>query len=127
MGGKAEEGARAAVARVLVVDDNLQLAENIAEILEIEGFETDVSGSAEEALAKALAADLDALVTDYRLPGMSGAEFVRAVRQRRADIHAVVISAYTDEQTVGDARAAGAAFLPKPLDLARLRQIVREN
>jgi len=121
---KADEDAPS---RVLIVDDNLQLAENIAEILEIEGYRTEVSGSAEEALAKAFAADLDALVTDYRLPGMSGAEFVRTVRQRRADIHAVVISAYTDDRTVGDARAAGAAFLPKPLDLALLRRMVREN
>ena len=110
--------------RVLIVDDNQDLAENIAEILSLKGFATEIATSAEDALPKALPDGPGILVTDYRLPGMSGAELVRAVRQTRQAVRAVVISAYTDERTISAARRAGADFLPKPVDFASLSQLL---
>jgi len=109
---------------VLIVDDNQDLAENIAEILSMRGFTTEIATSAEEALPKALPDGPGILITDYRLPGMSGAELVRAVREMRQAVRAVVISAYTDERTISAARSAGADFLPKPVDFASLSQLL---
>jgi two-component system, response regulator PdtaR len=109
---------------VLIVDDNQDLAENIAEILSMKGFATEIATSAEEALPKVLPDGPGILVTDYRLPGMSGAELVHAVRQTRQAVRAVVISAYTDERTILAARGAGADFLPKPVDLASLSRLL---
>jgi DNA-binding response OmpR family regulator len=111
---------------VLIVDDNLELAENIAEILTFEGYLTEVSGSAEEALPNALRAEVGIVVTDYRLPGMTGADFIKRLRQHRKHLHAVVISAYTDERTVSAAREVGARFLSKPVDFALLSSFVRD-
>jgi len=105
---------------VLIVDDNQDLAENIAEILSMRGYATEIATSAEEALPKALPDGPGILVTDYRLPGMSGAELVSKIRQTRDTLRAVVISAYTDERTISAARSAGADFLPKPVDFASL-------
>lgn len=113
--------------RVLIVDDNLALAENIAEMLQIDGHVTDVAGSAEEALARAERDQPDVVVTDYRLPGINGADFIRQFRQNRLHIHALVISAYTDDGTINEARAAGATFMPKPLDFQLLTHFVREG
>jgi DNA-binding response OmpR family regulator len=109
---------------VLIVDDNQDLAENIAEILSMRGFATEIANSAEEALPMALPDGPGILVTDYRLPGMSGAELVRAVRELRETVHAVVISAYTDDRTISAARSAGADFLPKPVDFASLSELL---
>jgi len=106
--------------RVLIVDDNLALAENVAEMLQLAGYTTQVSASAEEAFPRALERETDVVVTDFRLPGMSGAQFVRRILAARADIRAMVISAYTDDATIEEASAAGAAFMAKPLDLVRL-------
>jgi DNA-binding response OmpR family regulator len=110
--------------RVLIVDDNQDLAENIAEILSMKGFVTEIATSAEEALPKALPDGPGILVTDYRLPGMTGADLVREVRQQRRTVRAVVISAYTDDRTIFAARSAGADFLPKPVDFASLSQLI---
>lgn len=112
-------------ARILVVDDNLEYAQNIAEILEIGGCTTEVFASAEEALPVALAPPVTTVITDYRLPGMNGIELVRRIRSERSGVQAVVISAYADDKAVDAARMLGADFLPKPVDFGVLGRLVR--
>lgn len=111
--------------RVLIVDDNVDLADNIAEILQIDGHRTEVAGSGEEGLEKALGGDLDVIVTDYRLPGISGAVFIERIRQMGCPFLAMVISAYTDDQTIREAREAGATFMAKPVDFKFLSQWIQ--
>jgi DNA-binding NtrC family response regulator len=113
--------------RILIIDDNVGLAENIAEILAMDGHVTDVAASAEEALSKVVPANPDVVVTDYRLPDDNGANLVRQIRHRGFHVRAVVISAYTDDRTMEDARSAGATFVPKPVDLTVLGRLVREQ
>ena len=78
--------------RILVVDDNVALAENIAEVFEFEGFHPLVAASAEQALALTLARDLAAVITDLRLPGLDGAELVARLRPGREQVRFAVIS-----------------------------------
>jgi DNA-binding response OmpR family regulator len=118
---------REGVGRVLVVDDNLSLAENIAEILETDGYATEVAANAEEALGKALSHEVTAVIVDYRLPGMNGAQLVERLRRSSRDLPALLISAYSDEATMDAARDAGAEFLAKPIELEILKQFLRER
>ena len=111
--------------RVLVVDDNLEYAYNIAEILTIRGYATEVFATAEEALPVALAPRVRAVITDYRLPGMNGVELVRRILKERTGVKVVVISAYADDKAVDSARMLGANFLSKPVDLGVLVRLVR--
>jgi two-component system response regulator (stage 0 sporulation protein F) len=107
--------------RILVVDDQVGLAENIAEILQGVGFQTDVAASAEEALARVDQGDVTAVVTDFRLPGASGAQLTAELRRRGHRMPVLMMSAYTDEGTIEQSRAAGAwLFLPKPVPLPTL-------
>ena len=108
--------------RVLIVDDNQDLAENIAEILSLRGYATEIATSAEEALPKAIPDGPGILVTDYRLPGMSGADLVREIRQVRRGLRAVVISAYTDDGTISAARQRRRRL---PSQACRLRVALR--
>jgi DNA-binding NtrC family response regulator len=112
--------------KILIVDDHVDLAENLAEILENAGCETVVADSAEAALDRLERDDIGALITDYRLPGRNGAELIAELRRRGSRIPAVVISAFTDDATIDLASRAGALeVLAKPVDLPRLLQLVQ--
>jgi CheY-like chemotaxis protein len=116
---------------VLVVDDHVHLAENIAEILAGEGYLTRVATSAEEALNALEAGPIDALLTDFRLPGLNGAQLIGEIRRRGRGIPALVMSAYSDDDTIREARESGAIeVLGKPVQLPKLLgllQAVREG
>jgi DNA-binding NtrC family response regulator len=111
---------------VLIVDDNLSLAENIAEVLQFDGHITRFVGSAEEAFPNALEDEPDVVVTDYRLPGINGAAFIKQFLCTHIHVRAMVISAYTDTTTIAAATNAGATFMAKPLDLKLLGRWVGE-
>jgi DNA-binding NtrC family response regulator len=111
--------------RILIIDDNVGLAENLAEILEMHGYATTVASSAEEALSMVGPPVPDVVVTDYRLPGINGASLVRQLGAMGLHVNAVVMSAFTDHDTVEDATSAGAAFLPKPVNFETLGRLVQ--
>jgi CheY-like chemotaxis protein len=109
--------------RVLIVDDNVALAENIAEILALTGYIGEIAASAEEAIPRALSGNITFIITDFRLPGLNGVQLIQRLRGQGRDFHAVLISAYSDEGTLSAARDAGVDdFIPKPLDFARLTE-----
>lgn len=112
--------------KILIIDDHLELALNVSEILELEGYDSVVAGSAEEALEIFEREDFAAIITDFRLPGATGAQLIAEVRRRGSGIPAVVVSAYTDPETIDAAERAGAfEVLPKPIDIARLTGVLK--
>ena len=111
--------------KILVVDDHVDLAENLAEILEGGGYETTIAESAEAALETIGSQPVSALLTDYRLPGKTGAELIGELRRQGNRMPAIVMSAFTDDDTIAIARNAGAIeVLAKPVDLGRLFSLV---
>ena len=109
--------------RYLVVDDNLALAENLAEILRDQGAEAAVAPSGEEALAVLRETRFDALITDMRMPRIGGAELVREARRFDPGLPVIVVSAWTDAGELHLAEEAGLlAILPKPTPIAELLQ-----
>jgi CheY-like chemotaxis protein len=108
----------------LVVDDNRALADNLAEILGESGARVDVAESGERALELAGARRYDALISDMRMPVMNGAELVHRVRRLDPGLPAIVITAYSHDQDLADARREGLlAVLPKPVPIARLVEL----
>lgn len=110
--------------RILVVDDQVELADNIAEVLQGLGFETEVAASAEAGLTRIRQGGITALITDFKLPDRSGADLIGELRRAGERIPALVMSAYTDDRTVDESQAAGAwLFLPKPVPLPALIEV----
>jgi len=109
----------------LLVDDNKAFAENLAEILRDEGAEVTVALSGAEALERVKETRFDALVTDMRMPVMNGAVLVHEVRRADPELPAIVVTAYTGESDLSDARSEGVlAVLPKPVPIPQLTALL---
>ena len=115
--------------RVLIVDDEAPLAEVIASYFERDGFETEVAGDGETAIAKARAWDPGVLVLDLGLPGVDGIEVCRTVRTF-SDCYIIMLTARADEihkligLSVGADDYMTKPFSPREL-LARVRAMLR--
>lgn len=108
--------------QVLVVDDNRQLAENLAEILTEEGCTVRIAFTGEAALAAAEDAHFDLVLTDIRMPGMNGVELIRRLALREPRATFLLMTAYTSDQMLTAARHLGVvrAVLAKPLAVEKL-------
>ncbi len=105
----------------LLLDDNRAFADNLAEILRDAGDAATVVTDGVEALALAKDHRFDALLTDMKMPGMTGAAAVHHIRRVDPGIAAVVITAYPGENELEAARREGLlAVLPKPVPLQTL-------
>ncbi|MEZ4381893.1 MAG: response regulator [Nannocystaceae bacterium] len=103
---------------ILIVDDNVALAENLAELLEDEGHRTTTASCGERAIDLSGALDFDLLLSDVRMPGISGLELVARLRACRPRLSCLLMTAYSSEALRREALSAGvAAILDKPLDL----------
>jgi len=110
--------------RILVVDDDAPIRRTFDEHLTEAGYEVRTAADAEEALELLVKFDPALVVTDIRMPGMSGLELLRRVR-RVSDADVAVITAYEEMKTAMQAMQAGAYdYLVKPLDLAAIEHLV---
>lgn len=112
--------------RILVVDDNLELAENLAEILEIEGIDSEVAADGPSALQRMSERDFELVITDIRMPGMNGVELLRKIHEYWPATRVVAMSAYASDSTLDDAATAGALdVLSKPVDCDEIVKLAR--
>ncbi|MDP6539668.1 MAG: response regulator transcription factor [Planctomycetota bacterium] len=118
--------------RVLVVDDERNLALGIAENLEAEGFEVAVAHDGPTALERAAAQPWDLILLDVMMPGMDGLAVCRTLRNRGDEVPILFLTARGSvEERVEGLDAGGDDYLPKPFALrellARVSAIVRRG
>lgn len=116
--------------RVLVVDDEVELADAVAHGLREEGFDVDVSNNGKEGYERARSATYDAIVLDILLPGMNGFQVCRALREAGVWTPILMLTAKEGEYDEAEALDTGADdFLRKPFSyvvlIARLRALTR--
>ncbi|HYG69898.1 MAG TPA: response regulator [Anaeromyxobacteraceae bacterium] len=113
--------------RYLIVDDNRDFAENLAEILRDDGDEVVVAGSGPDAIeAVRREPPFDAILTDMRMPLMGGAEVVHEARRLDPEVAALVITAHVGDDALEAARREGLlAVLPKPVKVPRLLEVLQ--
>jgi CheY-like chemotaxis protein len=110
--------------RILVVDDNVDTAEVLGELLQIWGHEVHLAQDGRSALEAAGQLRPDAVLLDLGLPGMDGCEVARALRRRPelAQIVLVALTGYGGQEDLLRAQEAGFdRYWTKPVDLAGLR------
>ncbi len=112
--------------RVLLVDDEPSVRRSLGEAIADFGIEVDVAASAEEALTKLSPVPPELILSDIRMPGLSGIELLTLVRERAPEIDVVLMTAYDDMPTVVAAMREGAFdFLVKPVNLDELEEVLR--
>jgi DNA-binding NtrC family response regulator len=112
--------------KVLVVDDELIVLKSCRMVLEAEGFEVMMAGSAQEALAAIEAHAPGLLLVDVKMPVLDGMYLMRQVRERQPGMPIIVMSGYSTRDTIREALDLGAAtFIAKPFTPDELDDTVR--
>ena len=112
---------------ILIVDDDELMRSFLVAILKEEGHRVEEARNGKEGLAKFLSAELDLVITDLRMPGLSGLDLMRQGRKEKPDTRWIVITAFGSISSAVEAMKAGATdYLTKPLNNPdELRHVVR--
>lgn len=114
------------MAKIFVIDDEAGVCRAFEELLSERGHDVTAFASAERCLeALDAAAAPDVVVSDLRLPGLSGLELMGRIREKHPDMPVVIITAHgTMDAAVESMRQGAFDYLLKPLDIGRVRQVV---
>lgn len=113
--------------RVLIIDDEPSLRQTVSMILDEEGYEVTVAGDGREGLQKALDIEPDMILTDVRMPGMPGLEFLDAYRQEGGEAMVIVMTAYGSTELAIEAMKRGAYdYVPKPFSADQLVLVLKK-
>ncbi len=107
--------------QILIVDDYIDHAENLKEILRLNHYFCQTAYTAEDALKKIKKRSFDLILLDDKLPGMDGLELVRLLREENNDVPVIMFSAFGDSHKGSEAAKLGVYdFIPKGDDLNEL-------
>jgi two-component system response regulator HydG len=110
---------------LLIVDDERSIREACREVAQSLGFTTLVADSAEHAYRLLELQSIDAVLLDLRLPGASGIEALRRIKERRPDAVVIVVTGYGTVQSAVQAMKHGAYdFVTKPFSLDELKHLL---
>ncbi len=114
-------------ARILIVDDEVNIRGALVTLLEKKGYQVRGAGTGEEALEQLAAAAADLVLTDLKMPGIGGIEFIRRLKAKWPDTEVVVMTAYGSIDTAVEAMRCGAYdYLTKPIDRERFPVVVEK-
>jgi CheY-like chemotaxis protein len=111
----------------LIADDDDPWRATLQEVFGRAGFEALAAASGDEALAVLERRPVDCLLLDFQMPGLTGLELVRIVRQRNLYIPVVMVTASGDGEVIRQAAILRVSqVLPKPVELRRLTGAVHQ-
>ena len=103
--------------KILVVDDDLRIVKTTCDILRIKGHDAIAAHSGEEGVEKVGKDRPDCVLMDIKMPGISGVEAMKRMREIAPSLPIVLVSAYATDELMAEAKEAGAyAVLSKPLN-----------
>jgi DNA-binding NtrC family response regulator len=115
------------MAKILIVDDEVQVASALRRLFRREGFAVEVAFNGEEALQKLVTFDPDLVISDFRMKGMNGAELLERVLRVAPRAVRILLSGHADLWSSSSTSSAQAVshFISKPWDDDHLVSRVR--
>jgi two-component system response regulator PilR (NtrC family) len=114
--------------RILVADDERSMRELLAIVLKREGYDVLLAENGREAIALIEREPIDLLISDIKMPDLSGVDVLRAAKRVDQDILGIMITAFASTDTAVEAMRLGACdYLSKPFDIDLLKMKVREK
>ena len=111
---------------LLVIDDEKNIREGLAAALELEGYSVKTAATGKEGLSLIAKGDIDLVITDLKMPGVSGEEVLQKVATETPGIPVIILTGHGSIDAAVDAMRHGAwDFLTKPLNLDQLCLIVK--
>ncbi len=109
----------------MIIEDDEEMRSLLEDFLEEEGFETDSVGNGSEAFRILVREIFDVVITDIRMPGLTGLEIIPGVRKLQPETSIIVITAFGSEEVHQKVIERGAdSYLEKPLQFHELRRMV---
>jgi two-component system response regulator PilR (NtrC family) len=126
-GNRNAEPTRARAGRLLVVDDEQSMRELLEIVLRREGYDVITADNGREALSTLERQPVDLLISDIKMPDMSGVDVLRAARSIDPDMLAIMITAFASTETAVEALRLGADdYISKPFKVDELKLRVRK-
>ena len=112
--------------RILVVDDELSMREFLSILLEREGYEVAVAGSANEALRLMESAMFDLVLSDVNMPGLSGIDLLARIKEKTPETAVLMLTAFSAAEQAVEAMKLGAYdYVCKPFKNEEIKQLVK--
>ncbi len=113
------------MADILIIDDELSMREFLKILLEKEGYGADTATNAQNALAALEGRDYDLIISDIKMPEMSGIEFLEQIRSAGMTVPVILITAYASPEDAVAAMKGGAYdYITKPFNVAEIKEII---
>ncbi len=114
--------------KILVVDDEPSICEVLCEALTLKGYRVILAKNGQEALDVIRGNTVSAVITDIRMPKMSGPVLLRRIKEISPTVPVIIITGYATVNDAVDLMKQGATdYIPKPFSIARLHEIVERS
>ncbi len=114
------------MSKILAIDDDSVIRKLLANMLQKAGYEVITAVDGNTGLRLALEEDPDVVITDYQMPGMDGMEVLSSIRQLKASLPVIMLTAHGDTAlTIKSMQAGAFDYLEKPIVMTELLQIVK--
>lgn len=113
-------------ASILVVDDERSISDSLSDYLDTLGYRAVPVYNGRDALARLEQNHFDLIITDLKMPGMSGMELFEEIRDRNTEIKVILMTGYASKESKADAIAKGAFdYISKPFHFDQIEAVVR--
>ena len=111
---------------ILVVDDEKNIREGLGKVLELDGYKVLLACDGKEAIQKLDRGDIDLVITDLKMPNLSGEEVLRKATSTSANLPVIILTGHgTIENAVQAMKNGAYDYLTKPVNMDRLSLLVQ--